>query len=141
MKLNIISIFYFFYPENIKTLFLGLILRFSKLNVLHKGLLMQDWVFRMGFSWSPQTVYKVICFMSYRFAQILEKFGGHLFFFSYLQAKGFHDHHKPSTKSSATFLNSKKLTSINLKVVPRCHQSQYREVTQWELKKIFFFLN
>ena len=78
--------------------------------------------------------------MSYRFAQILEKFGGHLFFFSYLQAKGFHDHHKPSTKSSATFLNSKKLTSINLKVVPRCHQSQYREVTQWELNFFFFFL-
>ena len=25
--------------------FLGLILRFSNLNVLHKGLLMQDWVF------------------------------------------------------------------------------------------------
>ena len=32
-----------------KTVFLGLILRFSNLNVLHKGLLMQDWVFRLGF--------------------------------------------------------------------------------------------
>ena len=31
-----------------KTGFLGLILRFSNLNVLHKGLLMQDWVFRLG---------------------------------------------------------------------------------------------
>ena len=31
-----------------KTLFLGLILRFSNLNVLLKGLLMQDWVFRLG---------------------------------------------------------------------------------------------
>ena len=29
-------------------IFLGLILRFSNLNVLHKGLLMQDWVFRLG---------------------------------------------------------------------------------------------
>ena len=49
MKLHIIYIFYFFDPENRKkTLFLGLILRFSNLNVLHKGLLMQDWVFRLG---------------------------------------------------------------------------------------------
>ena len=31
-----------------KTVFLGLILRFSNLNVLHKGLLMQDWVFRLA---------------------------------------------------------------------------------------------
>ena len=31
-----------------KLVFLGLILRFSNLNVLHKGLLMQDWVFRLG---------------------------------------------------------------------------------------------
>ena len=31
-----------------KTVFLGLILRFSNLNVLHKGILMQDWVFRLG---------------------------------------------------------------------------------------------
>ena len=31
-----------------KTGFLGLILRFSNLNVLHKGLLLQDWVFRLG---------------------------------------------------------------------------------------------
>ena len=29
--------------------FLGLILRLSNLNVLHKGLLMQDWVFRLGY--------------------------------------------------------------------------------------------
>ena len=28
-------------------------------------------------------------------------------FFFYLQAKGFHDHHKPSTKSSATSLKRK----------------------------------
>ena len=33
-----------------KTVFLGLILRFSNLNVLHKGLLMQDWVFRLGYT-------------------------------------------------------------------------------------------
>ena len=46
MKLNIIFIFW---PrKQKKTLFLGLILRFSNLNVLHKGLLMQDWVFRLG---------------------------------------------------------------------------------------------
>ena len=31
-----------------KQVFLGLILRFSNLNVLHKGLLLQDWVFRLG---------------------------------------------------------------------------------------------
>ena len=31
-----------------KTVFLGLILRFSNLNVLHKGLLLQDWVFGLG---------------------------------------------------------------------------------------------
>ena len=31
-----------------KLVFLGL-RRFSNLNVLHKGLLMQDWVFRLGF--------------------------------------------------------------------------------------------
>ena len=31
-----------------KTGFLGLILRFSNLNVLHKGVLLQDWVFRLG---------------------------------------------------------------------------------------------
>ena len=31
-----------------KTVFLGLILRFSNLNVLHKGVLLQDWVFRLG---------------------------------------------------------------------------------------------
>ena len=38
-----------FDPENIKnSFFLGLILRFSNLNVLHKGLLLQDWVFRLG---------------------------------------------------------------------------------------------
>ena len=46
MKLNIIFDFDFFDPENIKKLsFFGLILRFSNLNVLHKGFLMQDWVF------------------------------------------------------------------------------------------------
>ena len=33
-----------------KTVFLGLILRFSNLNVLHKGLLLQDWVFRLGYN-------------------------------------------------------------------------------------------
>ena len=27
---------------------LGLILKFSSLNLLHKGLLMHDWVFRLG---------------------------------------------------------------------------------------------
>ena len=49
MKLNIIFILYFFDPEKIKKLFfLGLILRFSNLNVLHKGLLLQDWVFGLG---------------------------------------------------------------------------------------------
>ena len=49
MKLNTIVIFYFFDPENIKKLFFpGLILRFSNLKVLHKGLLMQDWIFRLG---------------------------------------------------------------------------------------------
>ena len=37
-----------------KTVFLGLILRFSNLNVLHKGLLMQDWVFRLGFKQKKQ---------------------------------------------------------------------------------------
>ena len=31
-----------------KTVFLGLILRFPNLNVLPKGLLLQDWVFRLG---------------------------------------------------------------------------------------------
>ena len=31
-----------------KPVFLGLILRFSNLNVLHKGLLLQDWVFGLG---------------------------------------------------------------------------------------------
>ena len=31
-----------------KTVFLGVILRLSNLNVLHKGVLMQDWVFRLG---------------------------------------------------------------------------------------------
>ena len=40
----------FFDPENIKKLFFpGLILRFSNLKVLHKGLLMQDWIFRLGY--------------------------------------------------------------------------------------------
>ena len=49
MKLNIIFIFLFFWPwKQKKIFFLGLILRFSHLNVLHKGLLMQDWVFRLG---------------------------------------------------------------------------------------------
>ena len=49
MKLNTIFIFLFFWPQkNKETPFLGLILRFSNLNVLHKGLLMQDWVFRLG---------------------------------------------------------------------------------------------
>ena len=44
MKLNIILIFLFFWPRKRKnSLFLGLILRFSNLNVLHKDLLMQDW--------------------------------------------------------------------------------------------------
>ena len=41
---------YFWPRKHKKTLFLGLILRFSNLNVLHKGLLMQDWVFRLGSS-------------------------------------------------------------------------------------------
>ena len=49
----LLYIFFFFYWKNLKKLkklvFLGLILRFSNLNVLHKGLLMQDWVFRLGF--------------------------------------------------------------------------------------------
>ena len=41
--------FLFVWPRKQKKLFfLGLILRFSNLNVLHKGLLMQDWVFRLG---------------------------------------------------------------------------------------------
>ena len=41
--------FKFSEPEKVKkTFFLGLILRFSNLNVLHKGLLLQDWVFRLG---------------------------------------------------------------------------------------------
>ena len=49
MKVNNFFIFYFFDPENINnSLFLGLILRFSNLNALHKGLLMQDWEFRLG---------------------------------------------------------------------------------------------
>ena len=42
-------IFYFFLLKKLKKLFfLGLILRYSKLNVQHKGVLMQDWVFRLG---------------------------------------------------------------------------------------------
>ena len=46
-----IFFFKFFEPENVKKPgFLGLILRFSNLNVLHKGLLMQDWVSRLGAS-------------------------------------------------------------------------------------------
>ena len=41
----------FFWPQKHKKFFsLGLILRFLNLNVLHKGLLMQDWVFRLGCS-------------------------------------------------------------------------------------------
>ena len=49
MKLNIIFIYLFFDPKNRKKLFLlGLILRFSNLNVQNKGLIMQDWVFRLG---------------------------------------------------------------------------------------------
>ena len=49
MKLHLILIFHSFEPKNRKNLsFLGLILRFSNLNVLLKGLLMQDWVFRLG---------------------------------------------------------------------------------------------
>ena len=39
-----------------KTGFLGLILRFLNLNVLHKGLLMQDWVFRLGIRGKKKTV-------------------------------------------------------------------------------------
>ena len=31
-----------------KTVFLGIILRFTNVNVLHKGLLLQDWVFTLG---------------------------------------------------------------------------------------------
>ena len=39
----------FFLKKKLKNqVFLGLILRFSNLNVLHKGLLLQDWVFRLG---------------------------------------------------------------------------------------------
>ena len=67
MKLNIILIFLFFRPQKQKkTLFLGLILRFSNLNVLHKGLLMQDWVFRLGWSTSKTTTnIKQLLFMSW----------------------------------------------------------------------------
>ena len=47
MKLHII--FIFLIPKTETTLFfLGLILRFSNLNVLLKGLLMQDLIFRLG---------------------------------------------------------------------------------------------
>ena len=35
-------------PKTEKIFFSGIILRFSNLNILHKGLLMQDWVFRLG---------------------------------------------------------------------------------------------
>ena len=49
MKLNMIFVFLFSWPWKQKnSFFLGLILKFSNLNVLHKGLLMQDWVFRLG---------------------------------------------------------------------------------------------
>ena len=40
--------FNFFLLKKFKKVFLGLILRFSNLNVLHKGLPMQDWIFRLG---------------------------------------------------------------------------------------------
>ena len=46
-------IFFSIFWKSLKKLkqlfFLGLILRFSNLNVLHKGLLMQEWVFGLGF--------------------------------------------------------------------------------------------
>ena len=52
-------IFFFFFFKKFekveKTVFLGLILRFSNLNVLHKGLLLQDWVFRQGIYCSSQS--------------------------------------------------------------------------------------
>ena len=48
MKLYIVFFLIFLTPKTEKTLFWGLILRFLNLNVLHKGLLMQDWVFRLG---------------------------------------------------------------------------------------------
>ena len=49
-KMAFIYIFFFFlnFEKVEKTVFLGLILRFSNLNVLHKDLLLQDWVFRLG---------------------------------------------------------------------------------------------
>ena len=53
------------------------------------------------FSWSSQTIYKVICFMSNEFCSHSRKIRWSSVFLFYLQAKGFHDHHKPSTKSSA----------------------------------------
>ena len=50
--------FFFFFFEKIwkswKNRFFGLILRFSNLNVLHKGLLLQDWVFRLGHTTSSR---------------------------------------------------------------------------------------
>ena len=52
-------IFFLFFWKNLKKLkkqvFLGPILRFSNLNVLHKGLLLQDWVFRQGIYCSSQS--------------------------------------------------------------------------------------
>ena len=40
------------WPKNMKKLFFLWLRRFSNLNVLHTGLLMQDWVFRLGIPWS-----------------------------------------------------------------------------------------
>jgi hypothetical protein len=67
-------IWFFFRPRKHKKLFfLGLLLRFSNLNVLHKGLLMQDWVFRLGFdkNWSPRDLCIMILYLSHSSSSLL----------------------------------------------------------------------
>ena len=49
MKLNFFFFYFFFDPENMKKLGFFRLRKFLNLNVLHKGRLMQDWVFILGF--------------------------------------------------------------------------------------------
>ena len=64
-----------------KTVFLGLILRFSNLNVLHRGLLMQDWGFRLGMEPSYGFPSKLFQNNSRNCTQIKQSINGSYFFY------------------------------------------------------------